>query len=483
MKTTLGTEVWGSGLQPRSCSWSTPHAALGPRQHRGGWGLRGLALLAGGMAVLVSPCSGAAAEGRRSVSECAAPLDSVLWSESRVYYLLFKGPQAEQVPQESCIKGIFWERSQALPLTNYCAKPPSTEFNFIPLNSAGFKHGILPFRATVSCWRAGRQAGEGSGRPEEARAPAAGGKERESAAAHARPRRRGSRSRRQRGGRGRGAILCCGGGGLPRRGRRAWALSTASWKPAATGVMMSQRPVSVAIAKSKTCHECAALRYVIILKSRHEMCGRAGRQPSHKTCSPTSFPAGSPYGHPAPRFSLPSPWLRPSCLACSHLGVLLIVRESKRCLAAFRMFVWQLQHPHRQDSLWEVWGRSPGSSGSAAEGCERRSCSPSSVGWRHGVSPRFSQTARTPGLLCGVSLVLFLHPATHSAASRHVLVRATSLGCAAPGMWNQLTTWWGFERHWQPGPKTFRNCVDYHPKSQSYRLPLTVPVYCLEWWW
>lgn len=104
-------EVWHSGLQPRPCSWSMPH----PWRHRGGWGLQGRALLTGGAAVLGRESSRAAAEGWRSASERAVPLDrSVLWFESREHYLLFNGPQVEQTLQESCIKSILWECSQAL---------------------------------------------------------------------------------------------------------------------------------------------------------------------------------------------------------------------------------------------------------------------------------------------------------------------------------------------------------------------------------
>lgn len=146
------------------------------------------------------------------------------------------------------------------------------------------------------------------------------------------------------------------------------------------------------------------------------MCGRAGCPPSHKTCSPTSLPWGCCCGFPCTAGSVRPPSAQaltllsltaPISSPCSHLSVLVIVRESKRQLTALGMFTWQLQHPHSQDSLWEVRGCSPNSSGSAALGCERRPCSPSSMGGKHGVSSHFSRAAWTPGLLCGVSLCRF----------------------------------------------------------------------------
>ena len=155
------------------------------------------------------------------------------------------------------------------------------------------------------------------------------------------------------------------------------------------------------------------------------MCGRAGRLPSYKMCSLTSFPWGCCCGFPCSAGSIwppstqapaPLPLAVPISSPCSRLSVLLIVRGSKSRLAASGAFPWQLQPPHRQDSLWEVRGRSPSAGGSATPGCERRPCSPSNAGGKHTAFPRVSP--RPPGLrVCSVGCLCVVSPRSSSTQS------------------------------------------------------------------
>lgn len=153
-----------------------------------------------------------------------------------------------------------------------------------------------------------------------------------------------------------------GGATRPGRGPGARAWSTASWNPTANHVMVLRRPVRIAVTavavgkswKSKTCHECVVLRYIINLRSQCEVCGRAGCPPSHEAPSlgvPLSAgPVRPPCAQALAPLSLPVPVFSP----CSPLSALLVDRESQRWLAASGMFSRQPQHPH---SLQEARGR------------------------------------------------------------------------------------------------------------------------------